>query len=285
MGRFNFFILFIPLVMGFTVSCRIIREHDIPDDYNKPIEREPLTFEFRGVSLKFDLSQMNQKDNIYLDFNELCDNHLASNNGSLTSEIKQFDHILKYEDRFEDKRKPSITVKISSLFHGDTTKVFSKDEVAPYALLKVPNFQDYISHTLTFKSIVTEENGLQVVWEDSSTGVDGWEELSITGNTITVDDDYESLSVIVKSGLNISRGDFAARNNGDNYDIIPNTVEDEEEIEELMEENSEMLQEVFCEEDNPVFSPFYLRPIYSGGKFQSNMRWRIPTILTIGVND
>ena len=67
------------------------------------------------------------------------------------------------------------------------------------------------------------------------------------------------------------------------------TVDDEEdpygivdagEEEAVAAEDDELLLEDYCEDENPLVSPTLLRPIYSGGRFQENLRWRIPTFYT-----
>lgn len=277
--------------MGLIVSCVIQEPTESLPSWYLPEPDQPITAHFNIVDLAVDFSKFQSEKDISSDLQSFCHHHLLTYSpSSFKYAISGLHQILEMEDYCEEKRKPSITIKISGLFQFDTTKVFTKGEVAPKALHNIPNINDYQSHTLTIKSIVTDSNELQVIWENSNSGFDKWQQLSVNGNVIEAGNlDSESVSVIIKSGLSKNRGTFAARSSGDGYDIIPNTVEDSEVIEELCEieatdaDNEETVFDCLVE-DSPLVSPTFLRPVYSGGEFHNNLRWKIPIFMTIENN-
>ena len=289
----QFKLLSVTLAIGL-VSCVVQEPSEYVPGYLKPNPDEPITAYFSNVSLMFNLSSSNTDEDRTPDFYEICSMHAVDpktttqdpNEASpkLRGEITSLYQIVWNADKFEENRKPSIMIKLSSLFQNDTTKVFSKGEVSTNALQCIPNLQKYQSHILTIKSIVTEANGLQIVWEQHSTGGFGkWINLSVHGNTIYFDDlDYDSVSVIVKSGVNNSKGDIAVRPSGANgysYDVLLNTMDGVTIKQFPDDEDTELSMEDYCVVETPCFSPTILRPVYSGGQFQSNIRWKTPIVL------
>lgn len=284
-------LLLILLSTGIMVSCMIQEGTGTSPSWMLPEKDKPITLYFSSVSLSFNLTQYKDYDfnKFDPDYWELCTNHGITYRYDHSGSVTSLFNILYYENAFEDKRKPSIVLKLSCLHNEDSTKVFSKEEVGIQALQNIPYLNTYQSHTLTIKSLVTKENEIQIIWENSSSGFDKWKSLNVTGNIIDAGDlDEETVSTIIKSGIKKSNGDFAVRpSSGGYYDIILNTLEDDSEMMECLEEdvfvdddgNALVECEVECEEE-PLISPTLSRPVYSGGIFQSNIRWRVPIVLT-----
>ena len=266
------------LVMGLVSSCIAANpgfgtwKENTEEYFNATVER---------VSLAFNLSKNNQNGDVSSDYREICQGHsLFPSANDYRGEITDLTKILVNENFFDENRKPSITVLISGISR-DTTKVFTKEEVGQTVLCNIPRLKDFRSSTLTIKSLKTE-SGLQIVWEKKNSGPEWPNVLIIDGEIKTESEwDSESLSVVVKSGTNNANGDFAVRPNGEEYDIIPNTVEDQEDVLEAEESvDSEIDLGDYCEVEDPMISPTLLRSIYSGGCFRNDLRWKAPVILT-----
>lgn len=294
MKPFRFLIL--PLAMGLMVSC------DIPGYGTIQENTKPITVHFSDVSLGFNLLSINLNKDISRDCQEICEAHnVPYTYGTFEYEIKQLSDILLLEDAFERNRKPSITLKISSPYHKDTTKFFVREEVPAEALSNIPNIYGADTYNLTISSIKTEENKLRVVWENRTSKFEDFTPLSITGavKDENVDDqnivealwDPNAFSVIVKVDGCAARDNEIIHNtlgmdeDGNYYDYYDDSqvdMDDEEvvEFDEYEEEEAgPSYEDEFCEVDNPLVSPTLLRPIYFGGRFQDNLRWKIPVIL------
>jgi len=306
--------ILLPCALGLLVSSCRIPEYDIQEFWLN----EYVTVHFADpVILPFDLSSYANKypyAGFEKDCKEICEHHhIPYTDGQYSYSIEGFDNVLTYLSDYlppygHPDRAPSIELKINCL--GDQiTKTFREWEVSSDSLTNIRVSSDYQTHSLTIKSHKTTWQKVRIVWDKPSSGFNDESFIGLSGNVLTAGWDPKSLSVMVKCDSGPAARPSSSGSGG-GYDIIPNTlgmdedgnyydrpsdgddVIDWEEVEEDIDEGEveegwpadeeDPLLEDLCEDDNPVISPTLLRPIYSGGRFQNSLRWRVPVFFTWG---
>lgn len=306
-------IILLPIVMGLFVSCYV------PEyDFQNFIRRYPsVTVHFIDpVTLPFDFSVLKDKYPTYgleEDCEEICKFHnIAYKDGVYGYSIKGFNNVLSYMAMFNDRdywvvgggysidRKPSIKVSLMTEDSDSVhTKSFHEMEVTSDSLKNLIS-REYVSFSLSIESFKSKKCRLRVKWDVP------WSDLSakylagVSENVVSARWDPKALEVFYKFdyGTAINSSGEVIRNtlgmdeygNYYSYDEGPGedpyeeivVIDGDEEYEDAIaaEEDDELLLENYCEEENPLISPTLLRPIYSGGRFQDNLRWRIPTFYT-----
>ena len=224
------------------------------------------------LSLKWDFTKKCDPNFILDDCEEFkfAHNILPPGTG-LTGEIKSFKDILWMADSFESSRKPSIKVTLhchSDLEDKDTTvtKTFTWDEVGPLELYQIPYRDDIFTGEVEIKSCKTMMHGLQVVWKKTASGPNWPINEFIKDGEVSPGN---APAPITKGGTNNSNGNVAANSGG----IIPNTIEDILEYEELIEGPIEVEIEL-----EPIYSPSLAKPFYINGTMSEKVEWGKPNI-------
>ena len=313
-------LILLPIVMGLFVSCQLpeydiqIFWHN-PNVTVHFIDPVTLPFDLSDLNNKYPTRGLEEDCKEICNFH-----NITYEDGVYGYSINGFDNVLTYMSMFNDgsywtpggyskDRRPSIILQIMTADSDSVhTKSFREMEVTSDSLRNI-RFREYSSFSLSIESFKSKKNKLRVKWDMP------WSDLStkyftgVSGNVFSARWDPNAFTPIYKfdSGLatnssgEVIQNTIAGMDEDGNYldydegpgedpeEEIVVTVDDEEdpygivdagEEEAVAAEDDELLLEDYCEDENPLVSPTLLRPIYSGGRFQENLRWRIPTFYT-----